>query len=56
MKIANEAGFAIKVDADEIDQNLTKGLKNLKDLKKWAKLGQRKSIMSLAAPGFISIL
>lgn len=52
MKIANEAGFSFKVDADGVNNTLTSGLKNLQRFQDIVKLGQRKSIMTMAAPGF----
>lgn len=52
MKIANEAGFSFRVDAGGIDDSLTSGLKNVKKFQDFIKLGQRKSIMTMASPGF----
>lgn len=52
MRIANEASVGVTLDSNNIDVKAANILKNLRSIQGLAKLSKRKSIMTMASPGF----
>lgn len=52
MRIANEASVGVTLDSSDIDVKAANILKNLRSIQGLARLSKRKSIMTMASPGF----